>query len=485
MNSSQLLLVLRSFQEEDLIQFEQFLHSPYFYDKKPVSGLFRLWQYLREGLSDKEAAYFDKQRVYKTLFPQKKVFKGKLEKLMSQLYGQVKSFLIFQQQQRQMGEKTKLLHLMAAFSDRKLGSPFNQVYRKIRKMQPEAEFNWGTNFFYEQFLVQSKITEFQSLYNNRKTDLNLPNTHFYLDLYFLVLKLEYAFQLLARDLFIIPVNSSESLELLNAIVPVLPPKYLEIPVVRLYLEAYKLLQFFYQEEGEKHHSRFNQLLEEYADEMPYEQQKALQTLNRNYSVFKYQSGDPLYLERTFRLYQEHLSLGFLYQDNQILPGTLSNIVLIGLRNKAFDWVYHFLFAHKNCIGGTTNPEIVFQYNMGQYYFCIQEYDKALDHIATTYEDQFYKVAARRLEVKILYETNSDIFESKLNAFKLYIYRLTKASAHFQNKTRNQHFIDLLKQIRHPKTYKNPKRINKLLQKAKQSKLLTDKEWIIEKLEALR
>jgi len=485
MDSSQLLLVLRSLQKTELAQFEKFLHSPYFHRKKLPEELFPLWIYIKKGLKSKGQSYFEKSKVYQILFPQQPFFKGKLEKLMSQLYAQVKSFLVFQQLEQNAGEQMQQIHLMTAFFDRKLSRPFNHIYKKLQAIQPELEDNWSADFLYEQFVMQEKISEFQSLYNTRKNDLNLPQTHFYLDLHFLVSKLKYAIQLLARDLFVFKVNSEESLLSLDAIIPVLSSAYKDIPMVKLYLKAYALLKCFYIKEGENLHQQFNQLLDTYAASMPYEQLKTLQTLNRNYAVYKYHEGNPIYLKQTFILYQQHLKQGFLYQNDQILPGTLSNIVLIGLRNKAFDWVYQFLLQHKDCIGGTTTPDIVFQYNMGQYYFSIQDYDKSLSYIALTYEDQYYKIAARRLEVMILYEINSEIFESKLNAFKLYIYRLTEASAHFKNKIRNQNFADLLKQIWRPKTLKNQTRIDKLLKKAKSLKYLTDREWLIEKLNSLR
>ena len=485
MNSSQLLSVLRSFQKAEVVQFEKFLLSPYFHKKKLPQELFQLWSYLRKGLKSKNSHYFEKPRVYQNLFPEQPFLKGKLEKLMSQLYSQVKSFLIFQQLKQNTGEKAQQMHLMTVFFDRKLSRPFNHLYKKLQAVQPDLENNWSSEFLYEQFVLQEKISEFQSLYNTRKNDLNLPQTHFYLDLHFLVSKLKYAIQLLARDLFVFRVNSEKSLLSLDAIIPVLSSAYKDIPIVKLHLKAYHLLKCFYVKEGEILHQQFNELLDIYAVCMPYDQLKALQTLNRNYAVYKYHEGNPVYLKKTFTLYQQHLKQGFLYQNGQILPGTLSNIVLIGLRNKAFDWVRQFLLQHKDCIGGTTSPEIVFQYNMGQYYFSIQDYDKALSYIALTYEDQYYKIAARRLEVMILYEINSEIFESKLNAFKLYIYRLTEASAHFKNKIRNQNFADLLKQIWRPKTLKNQTRIDKLLKKAKSLKYLTDREWLIEKLNMLR
>ena len=98
----------------------------------------------------------------------------------------------------------------------------------------------------------------------------MPQTHHYLDLYYLVQKLEYTFQLLARDLFIFPVENKESLGFLDTLIPALPKVYLEVPIVQLYLEAYYLLQYFYEEKGHVHYLNFQRLLEEQGADIPYQ-----------------------------------------------------------------------------------------------------------------------------------------------------------------------------------------------------------------------
>lgn len=485
MYTSQLLLVLRSFQKKEQQHFDRYLHSPYFHDKPPSAELLGLWDYLKQGLEEPQEAYFAKAQVYQALFPGQKVFKSKLEKLMSQLYAEVKNFLVFQQFQKGVNDKKKRLYLLAAFNERKLKGHFQQLYDKINKTKSDQDLHWETHFFEDQFFIEREMNTFQSFFRNRETDLNLANTHFYLDLFFLVKKLEYALQLLARNLFVFPVDATESLQVLEELIPHLPPKYTELPIVQLYLRAYHLLQSFYEAESEIHYQQFTSLLQKHEANIPFEQLRSLQTFNRSYLTAKYKKDSPSYLAPLFTLYQCHLSRGFLYQKDQIFPGTLANIVLLGLRHKAYDWVHQFLQDHKNKIGGTPTPNIVFQYNLGQYFFAIQAFDQALQSIAHTYDDPFYKIAARRLEVKVFYELDADIFEAKLTAFKLYVYRLVKSSVHADKMLGNHHFVDLLKQIWRPGTYKNDSRIDKLIAKAKQLEHLADREWIIEKLEALR
>ena len=147
MYSSQLLLVLRSFEKKELKLFEAFLHSPYFHHKKINSSLLALWEYLYKGLHKKGVDYFDKPRVYEHLFPQQDFAINKLEKLMSQLYSLVKDFLVVQATLRDSTPEQKLRHLLNTFSQRELQGPAAQVYRKLKKLPQQESFGWGGRLF--------------------------------------------------------------------------------------------------------------------------------------------------------------------------------------------------------------------------------------------------------------------------------------------------------------------------------------------------
>ncbi|MCB0643632.1 MAG: hypothetical protein KDC44_18420, partial [Phaeodactylibacter sp.] len=94
------------------------------------------------------------------------------------------------------------------------------------------------------------------------------------------------------------------------------------------------------------------------------------------------------------------------------------------------------------------------------------------------------LAARRLEIKILYELQSPILESKIEAFKVYIFRLSQTKLPDKPKEGNNNFLDLLRQVIHPKTYHNPERAQKLLDKLAEKKVVAERDWLEAKLAAL-
>ena len=86
-----------------------------------------------------------------------------------------------------------------------------------------------------------------------------------------------------------------------------------------------------------------------------------------------------------------------------------------------------------------------------------------------------------MELKIYYELQSDILESRIDAFKIYIYRISQKVLPVVQRDGNNNFIDLLKQIRSPKTLDSLKRIEKLRNKVREKKSIAEKEWLLEKL----
>ncbi len=484
MYNSKLVTTLKSLKEEELERLDLFLRSPYFNPEYNQLDLHHLWNYLRKGLTDEKEEYFDRATVYHAVFEQQQVYKSKLEKLMSQLYAQLRSFLIYEQIQAGMSESHELLHLLEAFGERRLTKQFDLAHKKLQKLSATSSFD-SSEYLYEYFSLEKKVASFQIIDNNRRTNLKLPDLHFHLDAYYLLQKLELACQLLNRHIFIVPTKYGDSLKHLDLMISQLSEKHQQIPILALYLGAYQLLKSLVDDSETDYFETFNELLDKYRKNISYEQEKILQTFNRNYIVHKYQKVSHSYLPQVFQLYREHLAAGFMYQDGLILLSSFTNIVISGLRYGEIDWVFNFIQEHRNRLLGLKNADIVIQYNLAQYYFYARDYDQALQHLAPTYEDQFYKVAARRYELKILYEQESELFDSKLDAFKMFIYRLPKSSVHFKNKMANKRFLGLLRQMRRTNTYKNDSRIDKLLEKTRAPEYLADKEWIIEKLEAMR
>ena len=125
------------------------------------------------------------------------------------------------------------------------------------------------------------------------------------------------------------------------------------------------------------------------------------------------------------------------------------------------------------------------FNITQYFFYKKQYGQTEEQLLDHYENFYYKVAARRLEIKLLYEQESEILSSKTEAFKMFIFRLSKKQLPEKLKQLNNNFIDFVRQIIHPKTLGNKKRIESIKQKITRKGKVAERDWLLEKINELR
>jgi len=480
-----MLEVLRVFNHKELLQFQDFLQSPFFLQSRSNEHLVNLLEQIIQCFPDFSNPKLLKENVYNAVFPEKPFQKGKLEKVMSALLKEVFRFIsykkILEEEKEEGGEVGFQLKQACFLRERQLDKYYNRSIDQLRKKQ-EQVIDLGEEYYFNQYLIERERFNFATSYNARKEELNIPNTIQSLDVFYFAAKLEYSCGLLAQNQHLTDQDQQNSLSLLEEMLPKLEERAVfQIPLIQAYAFAFKLL--LGKEKGM--FEKLKEILEEKEKDIPLQALKALQALSRNYCILKYNSGEGVaYLEEAFRLYKLHLEKGYLYYEGGLIPSTIRNLVIRGLKLKEYPWVYDFLQKAKNKIAGTKHPNDVYSFNMACYYFSLGDYDKSLVLLTDTYEDVYYKVTAKRLEIMIRYEQDSPLTDSRLDAFKVYIFRSAKKSISAIQKEGNNNFADLLKQVLNPKTRVSPVRINKLLQKIKEKKIVAEKDWLIEKLEAL-
>ena len=478
MNNSKLLQTLRALTSEEIQRLAWFLHSPYFQKEGISEDEVRLLDYLHRWHPEYPPDKVDKKTVFRTLYPDQALVKGKLEKKMSALLNQVQRFIIQERWEEQEEPVRRLLYLAEFYKDRALQQLYKRTFGRIQKLQADQQQRDETYFFNE-FLVQNEIAEYQSLHTTRKDDLNLPNTLRSLDVFYLAKKLEYFCGLLAQSKPQIPIEIQEDLNLLRDLNNFQATKsYWDIPLIKAYFKAFSFLQ---DRNDTQAYTELKDLLRRHRDDLSVGDLKALKAFCRNFSVYQFNKGNQEYLQETFQLYREDLREGFLYYEGGLMPSTIRNMVSIGLKRGEYDWVLQLLEDHKDRIVGTKFPKDVYYFNLANCYFELKDYGNSLKYLADHYDDLYYQIAAKRLEIKVYYEEDSDLLEPKLDAFKVFIYRLPKNKFPELPRLGNKNFFNALRQIINPQTRYDTKRVERLIAKIKNQQVLVEKDWLLEKL----
>ncbi len=479
MYNSSLLDILRVLDSSEMRALDKFLRSPYFNDGRNAERLYGLFQYIYPLISKPDSPKLAKAVVYPHLFGKEAVVKGKLEKLMSELLRLVRQFLVQEEWPKKDLSVEQYLVLTKFFQERRLDRFFHQTIEKLRRELRKAAPD--KDVYLQQFQTERAFSDYNSLRIGREYDLDISPAAGHLNRFFVLTHLEYYVAQLTRQRFS-KGKSSTALFIPEIIQTIAQGHFDDCPLIMLHYHLYYMLQR--DDETRQHYQAFQLLLTEVKDQISREKLIQMHTHSRNYCIILLSEGQQSYLEELFRLYREHLHEGTLYYDGKLRPGTIKNIVQTGLQLGAHEWAIDFLRQHRNRIAATMAPEEVYQFNLAVCYFYQKALDKALDCLAPAYEDIYYGMAARRLEIKIFYEQQSVLLDAKMDAFKALIYRQSQKRLSNKQKAWNNHFIDLLRQIIHPKTLHNPKRILKLKDKINSFTYIFEKKWLLEKLAEL-
>ena len=474
MLNSKLLEIIGVLTAKELDRLHLFLKSPYLNNGPQANDLLHLFELIQKQCLEKE-------QVFEQLYPGKSFSQGRIDKLMSALLKLIQHFAVVEHKQ-ETDELEFLFQLLQFYRERGLEKRYQQTLNKLEKIL-SAKSQMET-LSYWHFLIGEEKVAYQAYKNLRSNDLYLPEVLNRLDRFYLLSKLKYSVMLLSQNIHI-SLDIEDSLKILEVLTPVIEgPELKDDPPLQAYQKAYQLLRKHPVQEAHQEFLVLRKLLNESGNLLASDTRKMLHSLLRIHAVGAYNQGRQDYLQAAFELYQEHLNLGYLYYEGKLLPSTFRNIVTLGLRFGALEWVETFLWSHREKITATEYPEEVFSFNLAQLYFFQKKYHEALDQLADKYFELYYQLAARRLEIKILYEIDSPILESKIEAFKVYIFRLSQTKLPAKPKEGNNNFLDLLRQIIHPKTFQNQERIEKLKEKLCAKQVVAERDWLENVLEKL-
>ncbi len=489
MLESRLIEHLKLLDAEETLDFLRYAKAMSEYEKGISEDTLILLKYVCKHLEeDKKLA---KEAVYKNIYPKETWKNGKLDKLMTNAMTLLKSYISFT---HYLGnEINDTLALSAFYRKKKQAKFFENNKRNLDKLNETIEKPQAEDFLNQYFNCREQFY-FKTDNNDTRTrreNLHLPETIYALDVYYLIERLDFSLKALKQNQYI-PFDANNAIEntLCNVIELAKQPFYQKNILIQLYLQAIDLQINPKIAIKDDILQTFTTLIEQNISILHFNDLILFCNIARAYCTEQYNKGRNEFLTLLFELHKKHLYMGVLHIDGKIRASTMQNALGIAVKLKKYDFVKQFLDNHKDKITGTSQPELIWQYNYALYHFEIGQYKIAYENLPNylDLEDTYNILAARRLEIKILFHTEEnsryDTLGNKLDAFKNFLFESNKhkrISEHVFNM--NNDFVDLLKQIRG--TIKNDKsRVEKLKEKYYATPSIAEREWLLEKLEAL-
>lgn len=480
MFQSSLLETLSLLRPDEMSRLHKFVYSPYFNDGPYARDLMVLWDHVRTHAPAFEHPDLSTERTYAVLYPGKAFVKGKTDVLMSKLHQLVKQFAA--QLISTDFDPTESLRLAAFFLDRGVPNRAEPILEKLREEQSRQKIH-NAKYWIECFVTQLQAHRFDTARQNNHAHTSLVEAAHSLHHGYLVLVLE-----LLNTLFFSSRKSKVDAAFAELIAENVPSA-LQIadlenePLLLLLSQGFDFVRHP-EKHGHESLENFARDLEIHAEALPIGFLRALHAYARNHCTWLFNHGDLSYAPLLFSLLKSGLERGLLHQNGKISASTFLNMVQTGLAAREFDWVKNALEQCRDQIDGVPNPQEFYNYNLANYHYHLGEYDRALNLLLHSSEDLFNNLMARKLELKIYYETDSLLLDSKMDNFKLFVYRQGKKNLTEHVFQMNNTFIDILRSMTASGMIGNAARAEKLLQKLGENQLVAERMWLREQLERL-
>jgi hypothetical protein len=473
MRESKLYEVISQLSGHELNRLHRFVISPYFNRNEPI---IRLFEWIKDDLKQTESKELDKEELWKITFGMKDAFDdGRFRKLQSDLLKLVEEF--FAQEAFESNPMHKAKYLLDSILDKGLenlqATAFKSAYRLM-----ESQTLRPSSHYYFQYEIEQSMYRIHQRHAERSVKSNIENIALNLDRFYLGEKLRYYCTILNHQL--LAALSYEMLFINEIISHIENHDYSDVPSISIY---YQILLTYKEPEVKAHYDRLKELIDKHILLFPDYEAKEILDAALNYSLKRMNAGESAYIRETFNLYVQFLESGALFVNGQITPWSFKNIVTTGLRLNEFDWIENFIKQYSSYIDERYRENAI-TFNLAQFYFYKKEYSDVIRLLSKVeYEDLTYNLNSKTLLMASYYELDEiEALNSLLDTFRVYLSRNNKIPA-----ARRKHYLNTISIVRKLAKIRpgDHKEIDKLEKEIETTQGVVSKNWIMEKLEALK
>lgn len=469
--------LLNAFTEKELEGFSNFISYNYFNTDKI---LIKLLVQLRKHVIGKSQQFSDSEvRIYNNIFPDlgnaKELNFKQRKRLNSKLNAIARlaeKFLCINALDEDNFNKNELLY--KALLNKKQYELFNRKISNAKKRLSQIEIK-ESSYYYEMHKIETYI--FTSIYQKElmSTEDNLNEQNRYLDIYFIIEKLNLYISMLSSQPITQRSYNNDTIELIWKLVNY--QNYENIPLI----EACKATIFLLKEQSETAYTKLIQLLDELKNKLLPNDLTTLYNIALNFCILQIKRGKFSYKE-IFIVYKNLDTQNLLLEDNYIPSIKLKNVLTAGCRVGSFEWVMEILNKYYPFIRKPIR-ESVFQFNLGAIAFYKNKFDEALRHfIKVDHVNISYDSNCRLMMLKAHYEIDEDYDERTLQIYRsTEKYFLENKALSSINKRAYKNFIRMLINLYRIKHQATKMTVASFQKKLDAQEINSDKSWLKEKL----
>ena len=409
MESTSLILILRSFTKAELKRFGLFIQSPYF-NKEKV--LMKFTQILSENYP---AFKITKEEAFQKLYPGKKYSDSFMRNIISDLLKHCEKFLAVNGLDKYQAKKKFLSEL----NKRNLNTLYLKNHLHLTKSISEFKFK-NAEYFKE---LYEDLSE-KNLNILRSSDRYLKKTEYEeilknLSLYFLINLLKHSSsEINARKYIRKSADYFKNENLPGDLIENYFKEYEGITYVKIYYCIYKILK----DDSEKHFKILKKFVEDKADEIKDEDLSNIYSALSNFAYMKVISGDTGYTKEQFEISLNSIRKKLYKEEKGFLPHvSYLNVVITGLEVNRVTEVSEFIDEFSSELNDSYRDSTV-NLAMALISYKLKDYDEALNQLnKVNIEDYSFRQQIRSLYLKIYFDLNeSEPFYFHVDRYKHFI-----------------------------------------------------------------
>jgi len=446
-----------------LRELEKMTASPFFNQRDDVRALFL---YVQKCLqTGKEPT---REAAFAAVFPQKKYDGAQFRLVLHFLTDIVRQYLVWKELEREKGQKELLL--AQALRQRSLEHLAQSVLQNAGTSLDNTDRHGDPGVQERRFQIHAEALR-QNPGTARTQDLNLQGLSDQLEKSFVLRKLKLACELLSHQAVF---RAEYRFGMLDAVLAHVrsDSDLSNAPEVSLYYHC--CLALLHPAET-VHFRNLKPLLLRVEEIFQPEECRDVMLLALNFCIRKLNEGDEIFAHEGLELYKDALEKGYLLEKGELSRFTFRNVVGMGLKIKAFDWVEQFITDYGERIAPTHRESMVsfnrarLEYSRGRYREAMLLLQKA------DYHDLLLNLAAKTLLLKIYYEADElRLLDALLDSMTIFLRRKKIIGYHKQNYRNIVRYCQKLLALNHL----DAAAVQLLRQQIETEEHLTEREWFL-------